>query len=76
MTAYRNRFFAILVVVCILLSATFSGCTSSSPTNVTPSASESVNPSSPNKVKPTKITYWHTYGDAEDAFFNESVLPL
>ncbi len=80
MTAYRNRFIAIFAIACILLTVTLSGCTSSSPTNVTPSTSKSdpgsVDSPSSNNSEPTKITYWHTYGDAEDIFFNESVLPL
>ncbi|MCL2084371.1 MAG: extracellular solute-binding protein, partial [Oscillospiraceae bacterium] len=81
MKASTIRFIACLMSFLLLLA----GCTSSPPSSDNPSGNPSDNlsenppandPVNPQPPQPVKITYWHTYGDAEDEFFKESVLPL
>lgn len=90
MKPVKKRLFAILSFVLALVfaagcastpadSSTSDGNDNNPPATDTP-ASNDTNDSPPNdaptSADPVTITYWHTYGDAEDEFFNNSVLPL
>lgn len=74
---------AILLIALVMLLSV-SGCipvektgAEAQPSAVQPQQGAESTPSSAEKTnKPVTITYWHTYGDAEEPFFNDTVLPL
>ena len=81
----QKRLMSVLFVAAFTLSL-LSGCGAGTPAagdassavSASPSATESTTAAetaTPAPAKePVKIIYWHTYGDAEDPFFNETVL--
>lgn len=78
---------SIFVILSMLVLLVFSGCGGTSgkaqQDSVSTANAESVQSASTQDSAPApasnekvKITYWHTYGDAEEPFFNDTVLPL
>lgn len=74
----------VIILVVSTVSLIFAGCggqaantgttSDSSPADVAASAASTVATPAPAPAEKVKLTYWHTYGDAEEPAFNEKVL--
>lgn len=61
------------VAAIMTLSLVLTGCGNDSDTAGKATQQATTSEKSAEKVK---LTYWHTYGDAEDPYFNSTILPL
>ncbi len=81
MKTSTKRLIAIMLVTCFM-NVCLAACTSSeSPSSDPDVPNESADPvvslpSSDDVPEQVTITFWHTYGDAEDEYFKNTVLPL